>query len=90
MDSEWLLGLSEDEQLTVAEVASSQEHGAGVEKELMERLYKLLAGGVRGTASGAFERDASESPACTDSDTEQDGTAHADGRTGPGSHFEEL
>ena len=69
---------------------ASQEQGAVLEKELMERLYKLLAGGVRGTASGAFELNAPESPECTDSDAEQDGSAHADGSKGPGSQFDEL
>ena len=66
VDGEWLLGLSEEEQLTVSQVVSAREAGAGLSESVLDDLYKLLAGGARGTASGAFDVPSSESDAITD------------------------
>ena len=65
-DGEWPLGLSEEEQLTVAQVVSVREACASLSESVLDDLYKLLAGGARGTASGAFDVPSSESDAITD------------------------
>ena len=54
------LRIGEDPQMAVAEVASARDCGDGLSQSMLEDLYKLLAGGARGTASGAFEFSASE------------------------------
>ena len=66
MDGEWLLGLSEADQLTVAQVTSAQDAGVALSETVLDELQELLAGGARGTASGVFELPSSESEAMTD------------------------
>ena len=66
MDGEWLLGLSEAEQVTVAQVASAKDAGGALSEAVLDDLHELLAGGARGTAFGVFDLPSSESEAMTD------------------------
>ncbi len=66
MDGEWRLGLSEDEQVTVAQVASAKDAGGVLSEVVRDDIYKLLAGGARGSASGVFDLPSSESEAMSD------------------------
>merc|ERR1711949_138779 len=66
MDGERLLGLSEADQLTVAQVTSAQDAGVALSETVLDELQELLAAGARGTASGVFELPSSESEATTD------------------------
>ena len=66
MDGEWLLGLSEADQLTVAQATSAQDARVALSETVLDELQELLAGGARGTASGVFELPSSESEAMTD------------------------
>ena len=52
MDAEWLLGLSEEDQMKVVRVASATEMGATGDETLTDDLYNLLVGGL-GEPSGA-------------------------------------
>ena len=53
MDAEWLLGLSEEDQMRVARVASATEMGATGDETLTDDLYNLLVwGGVSGNRAG--------------------------------------
>ena len=66
MDGEWLLGLSEAEQVTVAQVTSAKDAGGALSEAVLDDLHELLAGGARGTAFGVFDLPSSESEAMTD------------------------
>ena len=66
MDGEWLLGLSEADQLTVAQATSAHDARVALSETVLDELQELLAGGARGTASGVFELPSSESEAMTD------------------------
>ena len=50
MDSEWILALTEKEQIMVAEVVSAREQGVDLDPAQMDDVYRLLGGGSRGTA----------------------------------------
>ena len=54
MDGEWLLGLSEAEQVTVAQVTSAKDAGGALSEAVLDDLHELLAGGARGTAFRCF------------------------------------
>ena len=66
MDGEWLLGLSEADQLTVAQVTSAKDAVVALSEAVLDDLHELLAGGARGTAFGVFDLPSSESEAMTD------------------------
>ena len=88
MDSEWILALTEEEQIMVAEVVSAREQGIDLNPAQMDEVYRLLGGGSRGTAAGAFESlEAGDGSADEDSDGEGEedptklGTAGAAGKS---------
>lgn len=72
MDSEWILALTEREQITIAEVVSAREQGIDLNPGQMDEVYRLLGGGSRGTAAGAFE-SLKGSDGSTDEDTDGEG-----------------
>ena len=72
MDSEWILGLTEKQQIMVAEVVSAREQGIDLNPAQMDEVYRLLGGGSRGTAAGAFE-SLKGSDGSTDEDTDGEG-----------------
>ena len=72
MDAEWLLGLSEEDQMRVARVASATEMGATGDETLTDDLYNLLVGGSRGTERGQFQLPECESEVWTDSEMTAD------------------
>ena len=72
IDAEWLLGLSEEDQMRVARVASATEMGATGDETLTDDLYNLLVGGSRGTERGQFQLPECESEVWTGSEMTAD------------------
>ena len=60
MDSEWLLRLSEHDQITIAEVVSSQEQGLMCAPTLTDEFMHILGGGVRGGDLAGFGDECSD------------------------------
>ena len=54
MDGEWLLGLSEAEQVTVAQVTSAKDAGGALSETVLDDVHELLAGGAMGNGLRCF------------------------------------
>ena len=48
MDGEWLLGLSEAEQVTVSQVTPAKDAGGALSEAVLDDLHEPLAGGAMG------------------------------------------
>ena len=71
VDGEWVLGLSEEKQVQVAEIVSLRDEDGGLSESMLDTLKELCEPGARGAVLGAFDTGAfdigsSESEAETD------------------------